>query len=184
MLFDFPSKLTQGDTYTNTYILPEYLPSDGWSLKAHIQGATVLTLTSTVLNDEYVITLNNTNSQSLNAGAYQIVWYVEKSGERKTLSKQSLTIEPDFLNDTTDNFLTFNQKMVNALEALLLRRATNFQLDMLESTIDTKIWKKMSPIELQDLLDKYRHKVQQEVAAASGKSSFGKRIAYDFRNNY
>ena len=62
--------------------------------------------------------------------------------------------------------------MVESIEALLLRRLMNHQFDMLESAIDTKEWKKMSPIELQGLLDVYKRKVELEKMSKSGKSGF------------
>lgn len=176
MTLTIPTQFIQGDSYHQEYTLVDYLPSDGWVLHLKIQGPFNEDITLTNVDDVHVLDITPAYSLQLLPGIYKFTFYVVKSTtDRQVIQSSQVSVLPDPLSDSVDtDFRTFNQKMVDALEALLMRRASSFQLDMISSTIDNKEWEKMTPDKITALLNQYKNKVRIE------QGRIAKRVLYNF----
>jgi hypothetical protein len=157
------------------YRISGFEPKFGWVLKLAFNGkAPQLVLSCSALDtDTHHLALATTSG--LLAGEYQVVFFSERPGERKTLSTSRLTVAPNPVGTTNIlDFRSFEEQMLDAIEALIMRRASNAQLDMIKSSIDGKEFERMNANDLLRLRDKFKAK----VLAQKGRSI--KRILYHF----
>lgn len=175
---NFPTTITKGDSQIINVVLDDYSASNGWTLWLLLNGPVPLTLEATTATDgSFDLNLTSVLTSTLEPSFHQAVMYVTKGVERITLQSTRTEVLPDptefaYVNQ---DFRTFEEKMVDALEALLQRRASNSQLDILRTSIDGKELDRLSPVEIADLRDKYKAKV------LSQQGKIPRRILYTFK---
>jgi hypothetical protein len=100
-----PDKLYAGDTLEFRVTVPDYPPSDGWSLtyrfvpRFSAPAQPPVTLVATVEGDEYVLFASPATTSGWVPGAYNWARWVEKTGARQVLddldSRGQLELLPD-----------------------------------------------------------------------------------------
>lgn len=180
----FTPTFTAGDSFSNVIELSGYESADN-TLNWFLRGAGVLSGTATNnLDGSFTIQIASGASSAIAPGHYQFYSYITNSTtlERISLPTESTQILPDPSQTIAQSF---SVRMLAAVEALLERRATNNQLDLLRTNIDAKELERMNPNDLLLLRDKFKLKVAVENRAASGKNTNTntntmQRILYNF----
>jgi hypothetical protein len=112
-----------------------------------------------------LVTIDASTSAAYVAGTYRVQEYVEKGGERYTLSAVMLQVLPD-LSTATTGLRTHARKVLDAIEAWLEAKAPTAGAVEIAG-------RKVQNYPITDLLalrDRYRAEVRREEAAASGGS--------------
>ena len=126
-------------------------------IPADVTGATVF------------FNLTPTQSENLEPGAYDVYFVETTDSTRKVLLKSQMEVTPNlFVAGDPVDIRTFNEKMVQALEAYILGKADNDQLDHLKAVETHRELHRMSSTELQQLLDKYRRRLWREKNPGRG----------------
>lgn len=150
----------------------QIISGDSYTLECVFEGysETDYTITATILNDITqsftvtggVLTITSAQSSEFLSGDARLFVYAVKDAQRTILYESIIKISPDPLTSTVSDFTTHNQKMLAAIEAFIEKRATNQQIDILESEIDGKRLQRMPFTELLQLRDIYKNKVMTE----------------------
>lgn len=168
-----PQQLRAGDTVRWRRELSDYPADDGWILKYKLVGpTTAYSVTAEADGSAYAITIPATDSAAYVAGSYRAQEYVEKGGERYTLSAVNLQVLPD-LTTASSGYRTHARKMLDAIEAWLERKAPTAAAVEIAG-------RKLQNYPLADLLalrDKYRAEIRAEQ---SGGSAVGGRALVRF----
>ena len=169
MLTDFPSTITQGDSFKFTTPIDEYTPTDGYTLNLAIRGLSSADIVATTLLSDYIIDIPSSISSTLTPGTYKAIFFVTKGIERVTLYSKSLEVLEDPILMGNIDMRSHEEIMLDAIEAFIEKRATQGQLDHLMSEIDQKKLQRMSMTELVALRDHYKAKVIAQTNRAPRK---------------
>jgi hypothetical protein len=156
----FPSRLVSGDSFTWTYADSKY-PASLYTLNVYFRGPTSITFTATALNGGYVLTVG-TSQATYKAGTYNVSVVASNQTERVVLFQQAVEVLPDPIADTKKDQRTFNARMLDAVEALIERRASAGQIDIIKTEIKDRSVETLKHTELLALRDRYKTKVLQE----------------------
>ena len=146
-----PFTFRAGDTLQWTESHPEYPASNGWQIKyvLHNKNAHPITLESTADGDKHAFSKSAADTAGYDAGQYTYVRLaVKDSGadqQRYTLSTGSVEIQINLGEAGTADTRSFNQKMVDLLENVLLELVENGKAEV---QINGRRWRK-------DHLDNY-----------------------------
>ncbi len=156
-----PSELRAGDTLRFRRALHAFLPVDGWDLKYTIVSATEAhSFTAGVANDEFLIEVLSATTIEWGAGRYQVQEYVERSGDRVTISTPQLRVLAN-LAGVTDGIDTRShaRRVLEAIEAWLeSKNAVAGAMQIGDRRVQTY------PIEqLLAMRDRYRAEVARET---------------------
>jgi hypothetical protein len=163
-----PHKLIIGDSFSVTF--PDDRSSaDSWALDLLIGD-------SVTLHGTYDTT---TFSWTIGATPLQASYQVGTQTFALRLSKSTtdrITIESGFLEVVGIGSQSHSQKMLISIEAFIERRATQGQIDHLESTIGDKTLRRMSFTDLQALRQKYSYlvKIEQKRFPTQVNFTFGR----------
>jgi hypothetical protein len=169
MLTDFPSTITQGDSFTFTTSIDEYPPTDGYTLNLAIRGLSSADIVATTLASDYIIDIPTSISSTLTPGTYKAIFFATKGIERITLYSKSLEVLEDPILMGNIDMRSHEQIMLDAIEAFIEKRATQGQLDHLSTEIDAKKLQRMSMTDLVALRDHYKSKVMVQTNKAPRK---------------
>ena len=169
MLTNFPSTITQGDSFTFTTPIEEYPPTAGYTLNLAIRGLSSVDIIAATLLSDYIIDIPSSVSSTLTPGTYKAIFFVTKGIERVTLYSKSLEVLEDPILIGNIDMRSHEQIMLDAIEAFIEKRATQGQLDHLMSEIDAKKLQRMSMTELVALRDHYKAKVIAQTNRAPRK---------------
>lgn len=162
-----PSSLAAGDTVTWRRSLPDYPPTDGWTLRYTLIGAgAAYSITAAADGADWLVSVAAAVTSGWAAGRYTVQEWVAKGAERYSLAQTALCITPDLAAASIGADLrTHARKVLDAIEAWLESRApTAAQIEV--------AGRKISNYPLPDLLalrDRYRAEVLREEAAAAGR---------------
>jgi hypothetical protein len=149
MSAEIPKIVQAGDTIDWTVDYSDEYPSSEWSLTLYIKQIGQLPIaltTASAIDDTFTVSYTDTQSALLPEGNYTWVAKVNNGLSTFTVETGSFNVIPD-LSTTDANYdaRSFNQRMMEALEAVLENRATD---DILEQTIGGRTFKSMSRAEL------------------------------------
>lgn len=171
--------LISGDSWTSTYVPTnlDYSSTNNWTLTLSLRGANAASFDFTGTNNpdgSYTLTIANT-SASYQAGIYQYIVTLSKTGQRITIEAGQVNIQADYTTtDITFDPRTHEQKMLELIEKHLEMRAKG-QIDHVMTTIDGKTLQRMNTNEVLDLRNRYKSMVQRQT-----RGNFPKRVVYDF----
>lgn len=160
-----PNPIFKGALLNFTESVSDYLASDGWSLHYALINATKkIQLDSVASGDSHLFNYETAAQETWTIGSYTYQKYVKKAGASTVLIKKgSRTIEPFFETTDTHDGRTFARKMLDGIEALLVDRS--IELD-LEYSFNGKSMKSMTFAELIDARNHFSREVQHEETQA------------------
>lgn len=132
MAADIPTKepiqIRSGDTVKFTRELADYPTSEGWTLKYKIvgNGADPQEVSASVVSSKYSVTIASSITEDLATGIYQLIGWVEKSGERFTIYDRTLDVLPNLASASgaTDT-RSHARKTLALIEAAIESHAVN-----------------------------------------------------------
>lgn len=138
----------------------DFSPADGWALKYYLNGPGGLTLAATDSAGAWLVSITPAQTANLKSGTYRWVAYAEKGAdaalERYQVAAGTIVLTPNLPDAAPGALQTFAEKMLAAIEALMLGRATADQESMtIDGTAITRI-----PFEQ---LVRYRNQYAAEV---------------------
>lgn len=151
-----------GDSISWSRDEPDHPPADGWVLSYRLVHPTAAAITIAAVASGTVWTVSLTPSQTAAwpAGRCMLVGLLTRaSAERLTRYSAAIEILPDLATASTYDGRSTARKMLEAVEAALVSRASAAQIDMIEANFRDRGWKR-SP----ELLIKLRSQLAIEVA--------------------
>jgi hypothetical protein len=175
-----PKKIRAGDTVEWQLYVPEYPYEAGWSLSYALRGPAQINLAA---DPDFTVHIAARSSASYAPGIYSYVARVSNAaGDVHTVDVGSLTIEPDIAStDTFYDTRSIVKKTLDAVEAVLLKRATD---DQLKYTIQGRSLERTPLADLMRLRDIYKAEFDREQAAAGitiGVFNTGNKLRVRFR---
>lgn len=159
---NIPKKIRSGDTTTWTDSLSDYL-APTYTLKFKLSGPEQITITAAADGTDHKSTITSTDSTAWTAGIYSYVAYVEKSGERITLESGTIEILQNLVTLTgTQEGRCFARKMLEAIEAVMLNRATKEQKSLTVPGTASPSLELLSHDELIRAYKKWKRAVEEE----------------------
>ena len=161
-----PLEVTAGDRVTWKRLLDDYKPEDGWVLSyTFIAKWGKLTLTATDNGDSHhlIDEAPAVTNEWLHSN-YKWQAYVTRAADRFKVSHGTLVIHPNYENLDRLNDVFESRKILDALKALLLNKATQDQLAYSVSTPNggSRSITRLSLTELRETINFYEWKVKQE----------------------
>ncbi len=117
-----PSKLAAGSTWRWERRLPSHPASDGWSLTYHFRGPGKIDVAATPSGDHHLVVATAASTAELPPGPYRFKALAERDGEVVEVDEGLLSVTENFA--TLQDGLTYNQRMLAAIEARLEGRIT------------------------------------------------------------
>ena len=183
---NIPASFRAGDTLSWTESLSDY-PATIYTLKFSFYqyGQAVKTVTATADGTDYSVDIAAVDSLVYSAGEWIWTAHAQKGTggtlERYPVGDGRITVKPAIFNaGSTADLRSHAQKMLDAIEAVQLGRATHAELSL---TINGKAIQYLKPDELIRWRAFFRNEVAEEKRKediAQGKSS-SRRIVTEFR---
>lgn len=115
-----PGRVTAGDTVSWLKTLSAYPASDGWLLAyTLINAGGKITLQATASGDDHLVSASASTTAAWASGAYTWQAAVSKGGERFTVGKGVIVIDPDLAAATTMDTRSSARKALDAIDGLL-----------------------------------------------------------------
>jgi len=169
--------LTAGDNLSFTDEVPEFKSSDGWTLKYRLApmdaAAAVIDLTATGTGTAYKIQVGPTVTATWAAGAYNWARWIERPGERYTLARGSITIQPNPAAAAAGfDPRTQEEKDLAAVESIIRARLEGGAV--LEYAINGRSLKRESMAALLDLKSRLQAVVARQRRAEAAANGLGR----------
>ena len=161
-----PKTFRKGDTviWKRTDIDSDYDTSTHsvvFSARLQSNGSTTFTTTATESGNDYIFTLDNSNTASYTTGIYTWAIRVTQTSDSETITIDEGTIEvKDNLFADTGDTRSHAKKMLDKIESVLENRA---DADVMSYSIAGRSLAKMSPQELVEWRDYYRREYNKEI---------------------
>ena len=160
------TQLVAGDTLDFETAVPSYPAPDGWTLTYRLvprSGAAIEFSSNATPSDpaNYRMQVGASTTATWAAGAYGWASYVSKSGIRYTVAQGQITILPDPGVATNVDTRSHARKCLDAIEAVLEKRATQAQEEI---EIDGQRLKRTPHAELIRMRSHYAQLVASEDA--------------------
>lgn len=171
-----PTTHRAGDTLAWQRDLPDYPSTAGWVLTYRLVPQTTgtgITLNATGAGSVHTIAAAAAATASWAPGPWQLIGILTNGAERKTLYAGALQILPDLATSNGADLRSVARKLLDAVETLLIGKATTDQLDLLEVSLFSR-GQKRDPASLIVLRDKLRAEVNAEERAAGLKPGAGR----------
>lgn len=122
--------LISGDALDFSTTVPNYPPSDGWTLTYRLlpqSSGTAYTFNATGSGDgqSYDVAVSSTTTVGWAAGVYSWVAYVTLAGERHVVDQGTVTIKPDPAAATSLDLRSDAAKILDQLKAALVRYSSS-----------------------------------------------------------
>jgi hypothetical protein len=126
-----PAKLIAGDTWRWKRSVADHLASDGWALKYEfaLEDGDILGVTAGTDPDDadaFLINVAVAVTGSLNLGSYRYREFIEKAGERFTISSGRISIEGVFQETKAERWVRIIR---NAIESLISGKVQSVQVN-------------------------------------------------------
>lgn len=117
-----PAFIHAGDTVAWIESLPEFKPSEGWSLEYKlVNTATSISIGTSIDGENYSVSIPATVSSTWAPGRYTWVAFVTRGSERYTVGSGEITVKPNLAGVTSGyDPRTPAQKALDDLRAALL----------------------------------------------------------------
>lgn len=171
-----PAALRSGDTWQWNRDLGDY-PADVWTLTYYFRNAASnFDIIATADGTAYAVSVAMSTTAGYTAGWYDWTAFVSNGTERYQVGSGRLEVQPNLAAAAPYDGRGFARKMVDAIEAALLNRATSDQLDLISSAQgDRSITRDKD--RLQVMLEKYRAEASREENP--GRNSRRLLVAFD-----
>lgn len=184
ILSQTPQQLSAGDTAYWLVSVPDYLASNGWTLKYKIINATSqYDLISTASGADHLINTSAATTSAYAAGAYSIVAYVTHADSRRfTLETGNFTINANLAAAVAGiDTRTAAQKCLDALDAALATYGNKAYTQ--EYEIAGRRMKFTSLSDFMSARSRLQAEVAREYAAKAGNKGipFGQKVLVEFR---
>jgi len=178
-----PGKITSGDSVSWTRVVADYKASDGWVLHyAMFNAAANYSFDGVASGDDHAINLVSADTAGWSAGRYDWTAYVTKGADRHVVTTGALIVTPDPTAGVNYDGRTHARKMLEALEAVIEKRATASDMDLVRGTFGGREVER-DPAKLIEWRDKYKKDVESEegeAALARGERVTGNKIKFRF----
>lgn len=166
-----PAEIIAGDTLTWKKSLSDY-PAPTYTLKYRlINAANKYDITAAASGDDHLVTVTAATSAGYAAGIYTWTSWVEKTGERYTISNGTTLIKPNLAAQSAGyDTRSHIKKTLDSIEAAVEGRAT--RTDLRHMINGREVWH-MSPEELIKWHSHYKQLYQQELQAEKIKNGLG-----------
>lgn len=177
-----PAELRAGDTWKWTRSIGEY-PAPAWVLKYRFKNdSSSFEVVGTQSGSGHMMTVARSTSAGIRAGRYAYQAFAENNttAERFTVGTGYLSVLADFGNEGLVDARSHARRALEAIEAVLEKRAT---IDQEEYTIGGRSLKRTPIPDLLRLRQLYRNEVRDEDAADRIRKGLdsGRRILVRFR---
>ena len=158
-----PESIIAGDSVAWQRSESRYSPGAGWALVYRLlSAAAVIDIDGAEVTDDgaqtWTIQLAAATTGAYTAGLYSYTAFASKASDRVTLASGRICVEPDPAAASATDARIFAEQILDALEAVLLKRANT---DQASYTIQGTSISLMSLSELESWRDKYRTEVQR-----------------------
>jgi hypothetical protein len=182
-----PEKITAGDTLKFTESPTDYSPDDGWSFKyVLVKSDAQIVIDATDNGDgSFLINEPAADTASWVAGDYDWESYATKGVDRYRVNRGFITITPDIAagaNSSGIDVRTEAKKIVDAIEAYWVDRASKNQLDLISYSIRDRS-SSNDPQAIRDLYDDMKRVLkseQDEARISQGRGSKRNKIRVRF----
>lgn len=162
-----PAAVTAGDTLTWQKSLPDYPASQSWVLSyVLINTSGKITINASASGDDHIISVSSATSAGYSVGDYDWAAIVSKAGERHTVGRGRITINPDITSAAMLDGRSTARKALEALESAYLDYITNKQGHVAEYEIAGRRMKFRNAVEIWQQIDRLRREVAREDSAA------------------
>jgi hypothetical protein len=156
---EIPKQLVAGDLWTWTEILTSY-PAPTWTLTYYLRnGDKSISATGTPSGANHLISVAADSTKSLTPGNYAWQARVVNGLTVKTIASGRVEIAPNLADNVSDT-RTFNQRVLEALQAVIENRASTDQLSL---AIDGRSISRMNWDEILAAYDRFRLAVAGEL---------------------
>ena len=160
-----PDFLRSGDSLTWKRALSDY-PATVWTLTySFLSSAAKITITASASGTDHLVDVAPATSAAYTAGWYDWTAQVTDGTDRHTVDTGRMQVLPDLEAATTYDNRSHSRIMLDALKALYEGRATNDQLDIVNSSHNGRSLSR-DPAALLALMNKYQAQVTAEDQAA------------------
>lgn len=173
-----PTHIRAGDSATWEREELAYSADDGWTLRYALRGPADINIEAVGNGTLHTVTLTSADTSDWVAGDYTAVVYVESdAGERVTLGSGMIQVLPDLVAATGDQ-RSHVKRTLDALQAMIERRATKIQE---EYEVEGHRIKYMPLDMLIKLRDRYARLYDNEQVEAGLKPRSPKSVKFTFR---
>ena len=118
-LSTLPAQFAAGTTVCYRRQLADYPASGGWTLRLHLAGASVLAITATTDDDDFIVTISADDTASgFSSGLYKWVERVSNAeGEVYEVATGSVTVLPNLAEATEGSEQEWIERAIAALRA-------------------------------------------------------------------
>lgn len=165
-----PASIVAGDTAKWKKSLSDY-PAGTWTLHySLINSSNKYSIVATADGTDHSVTIPAATSAGYAAGVYRVFGYVTNGTERATVYEADIEIKPDLATLTTFDSRTHVKKTLDAIEAVIEKRATS---DQQKYTIQGRSLERTPMPDLIALRDKYQALYLSEKKADDLKKGIG-----------
>ena len=158
-----PPEVAVGDTVEWKISDGDY-PASTYTLSYALRNASgKIDITATASGEDHLVSEDTSTTGAWTAGTYDYQAYMTSATERFLYDTGQIIVLPDFSsNDTYDN-RSHVKKVLDALEAVILSKASK---DQLSYSIEGRSIARLSPTEIMEWRSVYRAMYKQELRAA------------------
>ncbi|PID44092.1 MAG: hypothetical protein CSB48_02930 [Proteobacteria bacterium] len=169
-----PASMVAGDTLRFSAQVSDYPATDGWELNiALLSPVYRYTMTATADGADYRFSIDPATSQNWKPATYRYAAFVQKAGERHTVANGFFDVTPDFVTHSSNDIRHHVEKVLDALESALEKKASRDQLEM---AFNGRQIKYIPPSELLAWRDSYRKQlaaIRKSEAIKQGETQTG-----------
>jgi len=158
-----PKSFVAGEAVSWRFYEASYLANNGWVLAYNFRSTTedsAIDVVSVADNEHHVVNLPSETTKDYKAGAYSWQCTAKKDEELHVVRNGTMVIKPNLSALTVFDGRTHVKKILDALEATLLGKAS---LDQLSYSISGRSLLRLSPSELLKWRDVYRAEYTREL---------------------
>lgn len=173
-----PTEINAGDSASWSKSCPGYTPAEGWAVRYVLRGPGSLDIEyASAIGSEYRFELPASATRDLPPGLYRWAAFASRDDDRRTLDSGTLTVRPDLESAGQIEARSHAQRMLDAIEATLLKRATR---DQQSYEIEGRRLDRTPIADLERLRNHYRRVVDRETAN-DGRGLLGRPVLIGLR---
>lgn len=119
LLTALPAEIVAGVTIDYTLSIPDYLASQGWTLKLFLAGPGVMNKAAAAVGDAFHVTLTATETGPLATGLYQFAHRVSKAGEVHEVERGKVVVLPNLETVGAGDLASWEEAALTAVRAAI-----------------------------------------------------------------